>query len=273
MENLNELSAARLFDVAGLVVVVTGGAQGLGFAIAEVMAANGANVVLFDVNSVQLEQAVDTLVARGHAVEAAVVDVTDRQGLTAAVDRVAHSRGRLDVVFANAGISAGPGFLDLEGNRNDDGALENIPAALWDRVIATDLTSVFTTIQAASRHMKPQGRGRIIATASIAGLRPGALVGTPYGIAKAGVALMVKQAALELARFGVTVNAICPGPFLTPLTPPDLEVAFNRYSPSHRIGQMREIQGIALFLASPASSYVTGTHQIVDGGSMLGRAD
>lgn len=271
--NPEEILAARLFAVTDLVTIVTGGAQGLGFALAQVMAANGADVILADRDSARLAQARDTLAAEGHRVEALVVDVADRAGLKAAIDDVASRRGRLDVVFANAGISAGPGFLDLDGRRTETGAIENIPPDLWDHVVSTNLTSVFTTIQAAAPHMKRQGSGRIVAMASIAGLRPGPLVGTPYGVAKAGIVLLVKQAALELARFGVRVNAICPGPFLTPLTPPDLEAAFNLRSPIHRAGHLREIQGLALFLASPASSYITGTSQIVDGGTMLGRAD
>lgn len=267
------LFAANLFDVKGLVTIVTGGAQGLGYGFGEVMAINGAKVVLMDFNAAQLEKAKADLAEQGYDVDTITADVTDRAGLKAAIDQVAASYGRLDVVFANAGISAGPGFLDLDGQRSPEGALENIPDPLWDRVMATNLTSVYTTIQAAAPHMKSQKSGRIIATASIAGLRPGAIVGTPYGVAKAGIAHLVKQVALELAKFNVTVNAICPGPFLTPLTPPELEAAFNRGSPSHRAGQLREIQGLALYLASSAASYVTGTHLVIDGGSMLGRAD
>lgn len=273
MAGFEEASASRLFDVGGLATIVTGGAQGLGLAIAQAMAANGAEVALFDRNADQLEAARRAFAAEGCTVETAQADVTDRKALKAAVDRFAAAKGRLDVVFANAGVSAGPGFLALDGRRDEAGALENIGAELWDHVIATNLTSVFTTLQAAAPHMKRQKRGRIIAMGSAAGLRPSPLVGAPYGIAKAGVGLLVKQAALELARFGVTVNAICPGPFLTPLTPPDLEAAFKKGLPLHRIGELREIQGLALFLASPASSYVTGTHQVIDGGSMLGRAD
>lgn len=273
MTKFEESSASRLFAIDGKVVIVTGGAQGLGFSIAEVMAVNGADVVLLDVSGEKLDAARREFASRGYSVATEEVDVTDRGRLVSAIDRVASEKGRLDVVFANAGISAGPGFLDLAGNRDEAGAVENVSPELWNRVIATNLTSVFTTIQAATPHMKRQNSGRIIAMCSIAGLRPGPLVGTPYGVAKAGVALLVKQVALELARFGITVNAICPGPFLTPLTPPELELAFNRASPSHRVGDLREMQGLALFLASPASSYVTGTHQVIDGGSMLGRAD
>jgi NAD(P)-dependent dehydrogenase (short-subunit alcohol dehydrogenase family) len=270
IETADELSAASLFRVEGLVTIVTGGAQGLGFAFAEVMATNGARVVLFDRDEEQLKSAGRTL---GERADTVLVDVTDRSGLKQAIDGVADRLGRIDVVFANAGISAGPGFLDLAGKRDPDGAIESISDGLWDRVLATNLTSVFSTIQAAAPHMKRQQGGRIIVTSSIAGLRPGGVVGTPYGVSKAASVHLVKQAALELARYNVTVNAICPGPFLTPLTPPDLEAAFSRGSPAHRVAKVREIQGLALFLASPASSYVTGTHLIIDGGSMLGRAD
>lgn len=267
------MKTAELFDIAGYGVVITGGADGLGRAFAEAMVDNGAHVTLIDRNLGELERTVAQLRERGGGADGIVADVTDRAALAGAVDEAAERRGRLDVVFANAGIDAGPGFLSMAGERDPAGAVENVPHELWDRVIETNLTSMFTTIKAASPHMKRQGRGRIILTASIAGLRPGAIVGMPYQIAKAGVAHLAKQAALELARYNVLVNAIVPGPFLTKLTTPELEKRFAAFSPMHRVGSTNEIQGLALFLASPASSYVTGTHIVVDGGSMLGRAD
>jgi NAD(P)-dependent dehydrogenase (short-subunit alcohol dehydrogenase family) len=110
-------------------------------------------------------------------------------------------------------------------------------------------------------------------TASIAGIRPGPIVGMPYQISKAGVAHLAKQSALELARYNILVNAILPGPFLTQLTTPELQKRFEAGSPLHRVGRPEEIQGLALFLASPASSYITGTHIVIDGGALLGRAD
>jgi NAD(P)-dependent dehydrogenase (short-subunit alcohol dehydrogenase family) len=267
------VKAAELFDVAGLAVAITGGANGLGRAFAEVMVDNGARVMLLDRDEVELERSVQALGGRGGTVESRLVDVTDRRGLEQAIDETVDRLGKLDVVFANAGIDAGPGFLSPDGERNPDGAIENIPYELWDKVIATNLTSMFTTIRAAARHMKKRRKGRIILTASIAGLRPGAIVGTPYLIAKSGVAHLVKQTALELARYGILVNAIVPGPFLTNLTTPELKKRFEAGSPLHRVGTTEEIQGLALFLASPASSYITGTHLVIDGGAMLGRAD
>ena len=270
---LSKMTANALFDVAGATVVVTGGAAGIGFAYAEVLAANGACVTILDIDREALARAASSLSDLGAAVRGEVADVTDAASLREAMVRTAAETGRLDVVFANAGITAGPGFLTPQGERDPDGAIESIPAALWERVIATNLTGIFNTIQAAAPPMKVQGSGHIIATASIAGLRPSAVVGTPYMIAKAGVLHLVRQAALELARYGIRVNAIAPGPFLTRITSPGLKAIWEKALPLGRVATTDEIKGLALFLASPASAYMTGAHVTIDGGSMLGRAD
>jgi NAD(P)-dependent dehydrogenase (short-subunit alcohol dehydrogenase family) len=120
--------------------------------------------------------------------------------------------------------------------------------------------------------MKARG-GRIVVTTSIAGVRPSAVVGTPYMVAKAAAAHLVRQAALELARFNIRVNSIAPGPFLTRITSPGLRAIWEKALPVHRLASVDEIKGLALFLASPASGYVTGAEFIIDGGSLLGRAD
>ncbi|KMO36316.1 SDR family NAD(P)-dependent oxidoreductase [Methylobacterium aquaticum] len=266
------MKTADLFDIRDRAVVITGGARGLGRSMAEAMVDNGARVMLLDRSREDLDRAVDALAHRGR-VEGMIVDVADREGLDEAIAKTTETFGRLDVAFANAGIAAGPGFLSTEGQRDPAGAIEAIPFELWDRVVETNLTSIFATIRAAARPMKTQRQGRIVLTASIAGLRPGAIIGTPYMVTKAAVAHLAKQAALELARYNVLVNAIVPGPFLTQLTTPELEARFAAGSPIHRAGRPDEIQGLAIYLASAASSYVTGTHIVIDGGSMLGRAD
>jgi NAD(P)-dependent dehydrogenase (short-subunit alcohol dehydrogenase family) len=267
------VKAEVLFDVRGLAALVTGGAAGLGRACAEVMAANSADVAVIDRDRVRMDATVAALRASGQHIEAYAVDVTDRAALTAAIDDAAAKFGRLDVIFANAGISAGPGFLSPAGARQEAGAIEAIAHDLWHKTLSTNLMSVVSTISAAVPHMKARGGGRIIVTASIGALRPAAIVGTPYGVSKAAVAHLVKQAALELARYGITVNAILPGPFRTDLTTPDLEEVFSRASPMHRVADPDEIKGVALLLASPASRYITGAHMVIDGGAMLGRAD
>jgi NAD(P)-dependent dehydrogenase (short-subunit alcohol dehydrogenase family) len=266
------MKSQELFNVTGLSVAITGGAKGLGRAFAEAMVDNGARVTLLDRDQATLNDTVSELSRRGD-IEGLVTDVTDRGGLRSAIDKVVERTGRVDVVFANAGIDAGPGFLSMSGERDPQGAIEAIHDGLWDKVIDTNLTSMFATIRAAVPHMKRQNGGRLILTASIAGIRPGAIVGMPYQISKAGVAHLAKQSALELARYNILVNAILPGPFLTQLTTPELQRRFEAGSPLHRIGRTEEIEGLALFLASPASSYITGTQIVIDGGALLGRAD
>src|SRR5947207_3204092 len=167
------MKAAQLFDVGGRVAIVTGGAGGLGRAYAEAMLDNGADVMLLDRDAGALDRAVQELARPGRRVAGLTVDVTDRAALHAAFDQAVGQLGRLDIVFANVGIDAGPGFLSGTGERVAAGAIEAIPDALWDNVIDANLTSVFSTIRAAVPHLKRGGGGRIIVTSSIAGLRPG----------------------------------------------------------------------------------------------------
>lgn len=273
MRTAEQMQAKALFDVKGFSAVVTGGAAGIGLAYAEVMAANGAHVTLIDADRAALDRTVAGLSKHDAHATGLAVDVTDHGALQAAIADTARRTGRLDVVFANAGITAGPGFLTTEGKRDAAGAIEDIPAELWNKVIATNLGSVFATIRSCVPAMKPRGGGSIVATTSIAGLRPSAVVGTPYMVAKAGAAHLVRQAALELATFGIRVNAIAPGPFATRITSPGLHAIWARALPVQRVASTDEIKGLALYLASPASAFVTGAQFVIDGGSLLGRAD
>jgi NAD(P)-dependent dehydrogenase (short-subunit alcohol dehydrogenase family) len=272
------MKTAELFDVRGLATIVIGAASGIGLAYAEVMADNGARVTLMDRDTSSLDVAVQRLAQGGGYVRGQTLDVTDRTALRAAIDAAAHY-GRLDVVFANVGIDSPPGFLGMNGERNSGGAFENVSDERWDLVIETNLTSIFGTIKAAVPHMKkdPTG-GRIIVTTSVAAIRGEAIVGMPYMPAKAGAAHLVRQAALELAKYNILVNAIAPGPFVTNIAgghmrDPAPVAAFARFAPLRRLASTDEIQGLALFLASPASSYVTGSQIVIDGGVLLGPAD
>lgn len=273
MRTREQMQAKALFNVDGLTAVVTGGATGIGLAYAEVMATNGAHVTLIDIDRDAIVRAVGELATHGANVTGFAADVTDHAALHEAIAGTAARTGRLDVVFANAGITAGPGFLTTDGKRDAAGAIENISAELWEKVMATNLGSVFATIRACVPRMKAQGSGSIIATTSIAGLRPSAVVGTPYMVAKAGAAHLVRQAALELAAYGIRVNAIAPGPFATRITSPGLHAIWARALPVGRVAATDEIKGLALYLASRASAYVTGAQFVIDGGSLLGRAD
>jgi NAD(P)-dependent dehydrogenase (short-subunit alcohol dehydrogenase family) len=273
MANAQRMLAKALFNVAGLSAVITGGATGIGYAYAEAMVANGASVTLVDIDRDAVDAAVAGLGKWGAPVSGSIADVTDSTALHNAIAAVAARTGRLDVVFANAGITAGPGFLTTDGaSRDAGGAIETIAPSLWDKVLATNLRSVFTTIRSCVGPMKAQGGGSIVATTSIAGLRPSAVVGTPYMVAKAGAAHLVRQAALELAAYGIRVNAIAPGPFATRITSPGLHATWSRALPVGRVASADEIKGLALFLASPASAYVTGAQFVIDGGSLLGWA-
>ena len=273
------MKAAQLFEIRGLATVVTGAASGIGLAYAEVMADNGARVTLMDKDTRALDAAVRRLAERGGEVRAHTLDVTDRPAVRASIDAAAGHYGRLDVVFANVGINSPPGFLGMKGEREPEGAFENVSDERWDLVIETNLTSIYSTIKASVPHLKKNAQGgRIIVTSSVAAIRSEAIVGMPYMPAKAGAAHLVRQAALELAKYNILVNAIAPGPFITNIAgghmrDPATVAAFARLAPLHRLASTDEIQGLALFLASPAATYVTGSQIVIDGGVLLGLAD
>jgi NAD(P)-dependent dehydrogenase (short-subunit alcohol dehydrogenase family) len=256
-----------MFDLTGQVGLVTGAARGLGLAIAAVLAGHGARVVMLDNDGPALDAAAAALTADGATVEAHVADVADRERLTAVIDAVAGSHGRLDIAFANAGVSAGPGFFFTPA-----GGIEQTRAERWDEVLAVNLSGTFATMQAAARHMKKQRSGRIVAISSIAGLMAEPHVGYAYAASKAAVVNLVRQAAVELAPYNVLVTGIAPGPFRTDiaggrLADPEVARAFAETVPLGRIAGTDEIKGLALLLASPASSFITGVTIAIDGGA------
>lgn len=273
------MKAETLFDVRGLAVWVTGAASGIGFGYAEAMCDNGAHVTLTDADPAALEAAVARLQGRAGRAVGVVADVTQPASLQAAASGVAERHGRLDVLFANAGISAGPGFLRGDGTRNDEAALENLSLATFDRAVAVNLRGALATLQAAVPTMKRQGGGgRIIVTTTVSLMRTETLVSTLYVASKAALGQLVRQAALELARYGILVNGIAPGPTITNIGGGRLQDAaarrpFEQATPLQRLATVADLQGAALFLASPASAYITGTQIVVDGGSCLGPAE
>jgi NAD(P)-dependent dehydrogenase (short-subunit alcohol dehydrogenase family) len=272
-ESRRMTSLEKMFNVRGKSVIVTGAASGIGRAYAEVMADHGARVCLFDIDGAAQDRLVAELRSRGGDAWGQVIDVSDRPAMARGFDAVAERHGVIDVVFVNAGIDPGPGFLTPEGERNPDGAIENLPDDQWDRGILVNLTSVYVTVKNAVRYMKPAGGGRIIVTSSIAAIINEAIVGTSYMPAKAGVDHFVRQMAMELGAYGILVNCINPGPFITNIAggrlknPADRK-AFESQSLIGRIGDPEDIKGLALYLASPCSSYVTGSQIVIDGGAM-----
>jgi NAD(P)-dependent dehydrogenase (short-subunit alcohol dehydrogenase family) len=256
-----------LFDLTGRVCFVTGAAKGLGFAMAEVAAEHGATVVLTDIDGDALTAAVQRLKVRELNVQQKIVDVADNDRITEAINETATQFGRLDIVFANAGLSAGPGPM------TDSGAMVNVDMDRWNTLLQINLTSVFITLRAAAPYMQARRSGRMIVTSSIAGLRAERMVGYAYASTKAAVANLVKHAAMELAQYNITVNAIAPGPFRTDigggrLHRTEIAAEFARDIPLGRIAEPEEIKGLALLLASSASSYITGAVIPIDGGAM-----
>jgi NAD(P)-dependent dehydrogenase (short-subunit alcohol dehydrogenase family) len=273
---------AELFNVTGYGAVVTGGASGLGLAFTEAFAANGARVTMLDVNPQRIDAETKRLRDAGVDVRGKVVDVTDHKALDAAIDEAAKEYGRLDIVCANAGIDSGPGFISgwvgQGRTRNPEGALESYDNDRWERVIDINLNGVFATCRAAARHMKPRKAGRIIITTSLAATHLEPAIGSAYMAAKAGAAHFMRAVALEMAAYSVTVNAIAPGFIVTNIGGghahnPDTQKTVGKVVPMHRVGFPEDLEGLALFLASPGSSYITGQEIIIDGGWGLGTAD
>lgn len=260
------MKAAELFDLGGHVSVVTGAASGIGLAIAEVLAANGAHVLMSDINEDALHAAERRLSGAGYGCEAAVVDVTKRDQVDAYFAMIGSKYDRLDSAFVNAGISGGPGY------GKPDGVIDRANGDLWEASLSVNLTGAFHTMQAVSHIMKRQKRGSIIVTSSVAALKASHLPSYGYHASKAGIAQVVRVAALELAHHNIRVNSIAPGPFPTNIGggrmhTPEGGGAFAATVPLGRMANLQEIKGIALLLASSASSYMTGAIIPVDGGT------
>ena len=249
----------RPMRLPGRVAAITGGALGIGRATALTFAEEGATVALGDVQLEAAETVAQEIRARGGKAIAVGVDVGDAAAVQAFVDRVVAEFGRLDILFANAGIAYSAPFLEH-------------PEAQWHRVLRVNLTGVFLCCQAAARQMVKQGGGRIITTASINGFRGiENLVG--YNAAKAGVIELTRTMAVELAQHRIAVNAIAPAPIDTRLTRGLPEGARRRREeriPMGRFGEPDEVARAALFLASDDASYVTGHTLAVDGGYLAG---
>jgi NAD(P)-dependent dehydrogenase (short-subunit alcohol dehydrogenase family) len=262
------MKLAELFDIDGHVALVTGAASGLGLAFTEAMAENGATVVMTDMNPETLEAEVSRLKAAGCKVEGVVLDVTDTEALKAAIDGTVERHGRLDALFANAGIGAGPGAY-----LTPDGAIDQFNVQAYLRCIEVNQTAALMSMRFAATHMKRQKSGSIIVTASIAAIQAEPVCGYAYIASKAAMANVARQAAVELAPYNVRVNAIAPGPFRTNIADgrlkkqPEAVKMFADLAPMGRIGETDEIKGLALLLASPAGSYMTGTVIPIDGGA------
>jgi 2-hydroxycyclohexanecarboxyl-CoA dehydrogenase len=234
------------------IAIVTGGGQGIGQAIAQKLAAEGAIVVVTDVDEANAAKTADAL----PGAVAIRTDVTDRQGVQAMVERVAGQFGGIDVLVNNAGWDKASSFVD-----SDPGD--------WDRVIAVNLYGVLHTCKAVLPIMAGQGRGAVVNLGSDAG-RVGSSGEAVYSAAKGGIIAFTKSLAREMARDQVRVNCVCPGPTDTALfasfAGPKLREALTRAIPFRRLGQPADVANVVAFLASDEASFLTGQTVSVSGG-------
>ncbi len=240
----------------GRVAVITGAGSGIGLATARRFAAEGAVVVLVDVNTEAGKAAADSVGGEFRA-----VDVTDEAGVRDLFDSVADVHGRVDIAFNNAGISP-----------PDDDSILSTGLDAWERVQRVNLTSVYLCCKYSIPHMRRQGKGSIINTASFVALMGAATSQISYSASKGGVLAMTRELGVQFAREGIRVNALCPGPINTPLLQElfakDPERAARRlvHIPMGRFGEPEEIAAAVAFLASDDSSFMTANTFVVDGG-------
>ena len=248
---------AALFDLAGKAALVTGSSQGIGFALARGLLEAGARVVLNGRDPAKLTAAAERLRATGATVDLLAFDATDHAAVRAAVDGYEASTGPIDILVNNAGMQ-------------HRGPLEDFDPAMFEKLLATNVSSVFNVGQAVARNMIRRGHGKIINIASVQTslARPGI---APYTATKGAVGNLTKGMATDWAKHGLQVNAIAPGYFDTPLNAalvadPAFSAWLEKRTPAGRWGRVEELVGACVFLAAPASSFVNGHTLYVDGG-------
>jgi NAD(P)-dependent dehydrogenase (short-subunit alcohol dehydrogenase family) len=262
------MKQAELFNVKDHVAIVTGAASGIGLAYAEVMAENGATVIMAGHNEEGLKTHSARLNGMGCKVETVTLDVVDTDALRAMIDGTVEKHKRLDTLFCNVGIGGGRGFLV-----DPAGGIEQFDLPAYQRSMDVNITSTLMAMRFAVPHMKRRRSGSIVTTSSIAGVRAEPITSYSYIASKAAINNVVRQAAVELAPFNIRVNAIVPGPFYTNIgggrLHRDKEVVklFEDMVPMGRLAHTDEIKGIALLLASPAGAFMTGTCIPIDGGT------
>ena len=254
------------FDLTGKVVLITGGNRGIGLGMADALAEAGADICIWGRDDARNTEAAESLRRHGRRVAAFVCDVANEAQVAACITDSLNEFGRIDGCFANAGVLGGArSFLEIS-------------AEDWRRVLSVNLDGAFYTLKAAAEHMKERADagdpgGRLIVTSSLASIS-GAARNEHYAATKGGVTAMMKVLAVELARYGVTANAILPGWIETDMT--EKAMANEKFAanvmpriPIRRWGQPEDFGGIAVYLMSDASAYHTGDEILIDGSYFL----
>ncbi len=251
----------NLFDLSGKIAIVTGGNRGIGFAIAEGLAQHGAHVIIANRGAAQGQEAAVRLQDQGLAAEAIPTDVSDAKAVARLVNNVLDRHGGIDILVNSAAVILRK-------------PVEDVTEEEWDYIMATNLRGAFLCCRDVGRHMIQKRRGKIINISSNVSqvVQP---LRSIYSVSKAGLSHLTRAMALEWAPYGVNVNAIGPGPTLTDINrqyfkehPEDLKARIDEI-PMGRIGAPADQVGAAVFLASPASDFMTGQTIIVDGGTNL----
>jgi gluconate 5-dehydrogenase len=247
----------KLFDLTGKTAVITGSSQGIGLALAHALGSAGATVVLNGRVQAKLDVAARGLTQTGYTAHTAAFDVTNNAEVVSGIERIEHEIGAIDILVNCAGIQHRAPLEDFAGEQ-------------WNRLLRTNLDSVFFVSQAVARHMIPRGRGKIINICSVMSelARPGI---APYAATKGAVKMLTKGMCADWARYGLQINGLGPGYFVTDLTRPladnpDFSSWLCGRTPAGRWGVVEDLSGACIFLASAASDFVNGQILYVDGG-------
>jgi gluconate 5-dehydrogenase len=247
----------NLFDLTGKRALITGSSRGIGYTIAEGLAAAGAEIILNSRHQDQLDRAVETIKATGVIACGRCFDVADTDALPAAIAEIEDNLGPIDILVNNAGVNLRAPLIDY-------------PLDNWHKLMSVNLTAVFALSQAVARFMIPRRRGKIINICSANSEVARPIIG-PYSASKGAIKMLTKAMAVEWAQYNIQANGLGPGYFLTELTKPiaanpEYDQAIRARTPAGKWGDVEDLKGPAVFLASDAANFVNGHILYVDGG-------